>query len=83
MTDTIGMIVTIEPGFYRIPRLLERPEEVGELESALDRAELGRYADVRGIRIEDDVLVASSGADVLTAGIPKEPREVEEAMRPA
>ncbi|HEY3496110.1 MAG TPA: aminopeptidase P family protein [Polyangiaceae bacterium] len=78
-----GMLVTIEPGFYRIPRLLERPEEVGDLEDALDRTELARYADVRGIRIEDDVLVTASGADVLTAGIPKEPREVEEAVRSA
>ena len=32
-----GMAVTIEPGFYRIPMLLEHPEEVGDLESALDR----------------------------------------------
>ena len=77
-----GMIVTIEPGFYRIPHLLERPEEVGALESALDRQELERYADVRGIRIEDDVLVVPAGAEVLTAGIPKEPRDVELAVRP-
>jgi Xaa-Pro aminopeptidase len=77
-----GMIVTIEPGFYQIPHLLERPEEVGDLESALDRKELARYADVRGIRIEDDVLVVDSGADVLTASIPKEPSDVENAVRP-
>jgi Xaa-Pro aminopeptidase len=77
-----GMIVTIEPGFYQIPRLLERPEEVGDLESALDRNELARYADVRGIRIEDDVLVVATGADVLTASIPKDPRDVEQAVRP-
>ena len=76
-----GMIVTIEPGYYRIPYLLERPEEVGELESALDRRVLGELADVRGIRIEDDVLVTETGAEVLTASIPKAPRDVEEAMR--
>ena len=75
------MIVTIEPGYYRIPYLLERPEEVGELESALDRRVLGELADVRGIRIEDDVLVTETGAEVLTASIPKAPRDVEEAMR--
>jgi Xaa-Pro aminopeptidase len=66
-----GMAVTIEPGFYRIPHLLERPEEVGTLESALDRSVLARYADVRGIRIEDDVLVTESGCEVLTRAIPK------------
>jgi Xaa-Pro aminopeptidase len=76
-----GMIVTIEPGFYQIPQLLERPEEVGDLDSALDRGELARYSDVRGIRIEDDVLVVPSGARVLTQSIPKEPADVEHAVR--
>jgi Xaa-Pro aminopeptidase len=76
-----GMIVTIEPGYYRIPYLLERPEEVGELEAALDRDVLARFADVRGIRIEDDVLVTPAGAEVLTASIPKTPADVEAAMR--
>jgi Xaa-Pro aminopeptidase len=80
---TPGMIVTIEPGFYRIPYLLERPSEVGDLEAALDRAVLARHADVRGIRIEDDVLVTEAGAEVLTAVIPKLPDEVEAAMRAA
>jgi Xaa-Pro aminopeptidase len=76
-----GMVVTIEPGFYRIPYLLERPEEVGDLESALDRSVLARFSDVRGIRIEDDVLVTPTGADVLTQSIPKSVDDVEAAMR--
>ena len=40
------------------------------------------FADVRGIRIEDDVLVTETGADVLTAAIPKSPDDVEAAMSP-
>ncbi|HSU39382.1 MAG TPA: M24 family metallopeptidase, partial [Polyangiaceae bacterium] len=78
-----GMVVTIEPGYYRIPYLLDRPEEVGELESALDRRVLAELADVRGIRIEDDVLVTDTGAEVLTASIPKAPSDVEAAVRGA
>jgi Xaa-Pro aminopeptidase len=76
-----GMCVTIEPGFYRIARILERPSEVGELEGVLDRAELARFADVRGIRIEDDVLVTETGREVLSAGVPKSIADVELAMR--
>jgi Xaa-Pro aminopeptidase len=72
-----GMVVTIEPGFYRIPRLLSDPEEVQDLESALDRSALQRFSDVRGIRIEDDVLVTGHGNDVLTASIPKTIEQVE------
>jgi Xaa-Pro aminopeptidase len=76
-----GMAVTIEPGFYQIPALLQTELEVGELESALDRQRLAQFADVRGIRIEDDVLVTESGAEVLTRAIPKTIDEVEAATR--
>ena len=39
-----------------------------------------QFDDVRGIRIEDDVLVTETGAEVLTAGIPKTASDVEAAM---
>jgi Xaa-Pro aminopeptidase len=77
------MALTIEPGFYQIRRLLDRPEEVGALESFLRRDVLAQFADVRGIRIEDDVLVTETGAEVLSASIPKAPDDVEAAMRGA
>ena len=75
-----GMCVTIEPGFYQIPRILARASEVGELESALNRSELLRFADVRGIRIEDDVLVTELGSEVLSAAVPKTIDDVQDAM---
>lgn len=75
-----GMCVTIEPGFYQIPRILSRPSEVGDLEGALDRAELARFGDVRGIRIEDDVLVTATGAEVLSRAVPKSIDDVEHTM---
>ncbi|HET7541651.1 MAG TPA: aminopeptidase P family protein [Polyangiaceae bacterium] len=76
-----GMCVTIEPGFYQIPALLTNVSETAELESALDRQRLAEFADVRGIRIEDDVLVTEDGCEVLTRAIPKTIDEVEAAVR--
>jgi Xaa-Pro aminopeptidase len=75
-----GMCVTIEPGFYQIPRILSRPEELGELESALNRSELSRFSDVRGIRIEDDVLVTATGSEILSQAVPKSIDDIEQIM---
>ena len=76
-----GMCVTIEPGFYQIPALLASAAEMESIESALDRKRLAEFADVRGIRIEDDVLITASGSEVLTGAIPKTAAEVEAAVR--
>lgn len=78
-----GMAVTVEPGFYQVPFLLQQPERVGLDASALHVERLAPFADVRGIRIEDDVLVTEQGHEVLTAALPKEPAAIEEAVRAA
>jgi Xaa-Pro aminopeptidase len=72
-----GMLVTIEPGFYQVPSLLADPARVGLAASALNRAKLAVYQDVRGIRIEDDVLVTDRGSEVLTHALGSTPDEVE------
>src|SRR5262249_35064635 len=61
-----GMAVTIEPGLYRVPAILEQPELARLAGDRLDRRRLAQFDDVRGIRIEDDVLVTESGREVLT-----------------
>jgi Xaa-Pro aminopeptidase len=76
-----GMAVTIEPGFYQIEQILRDPKQLGDVSDALNTAELARYSDVRGIRIEDDVLVTATGSEVLTRAIPKSVSEVEAAVR--
>jgi Xaa-Pro aminopeptidase len=72
-----GMCVTIEPGFYRIPALLDDPDALGDLRRSMNFSVLEQLSDVRGIRIEDDVLVTDDGAEVLTARIPKRIEDVE------
>jgi len=75
-----GMAVTIEPGFYQVPAILNDRELTAPFEKDIDRDKLARFADVRGIRIEDDVLVTTGDPEVLTASIPKAPDDVEAAM---
>jgi Xaa-Pro aminopeptidase len=72
-----GMAVTIEPGLYIVPSILDDPELSKKSAGRLDRGRLAAYAGVRGIRIEDDVLVTAGGSEVLTAAIPKTPDDVE------
>lgn len=76
-----GMAVTIEPGFYQVPAILRDARYVGAVGDDLRRDVLARYADVRGIRIEDDVLCTNGEPEVLTSLVPKDASEVEAAMR--
>jgi len=76
-----GMAVTIEPGFYNVPGILNDATLTAPIGSDLDRDRLSTFADVRGIRIEDDVVVTDGDPEVLTAAIPKAPADVERAMR--
>lgn len=77
-----GMVVTIEPGIYLVPAILERQALVGPLvaDGAFDPAAVARFADVRGIRIEDDVLCTTTEPEVLTVAIPKQASAVESAV---
>jgi hypothetical protein len=56
--------------------LLADPDRVGDLRDAIDWRVLDHFVDVRGIRIEDDVLVTEGGAEVLTRDIPKSVAEI-------
>ncbi len=75
-----GMAVTIEPGFYQVPGILADDNLVGAVGDDLRRDVLEKYADVRGIRIEDDVLITDGGCEVMTAGVPKQATEIEAIM---
>ncbi len=75
-----GMAVTVEPGFYQVPAILSDPRFTEALGADFVRDNLARFADVRGIRIEDDVLVTDGDPLVLTGGAPKQPDEIEKLM---
>lgn len=72
-----GMVVTIEPGFYQVPAILNDPERRSRYEGMVNWERLAEFSDVRGIRIEDDVLVTETGAEVLSADLPTDPAAIE------
>lgn len=72
-----GMAVTIEPGFYQVPAILNDPQRRETYRDAVNWERLGKFSDVRGIRIEDDVLVTKAGSEVLTADLPNEIEAIE------
>lgn len=77
-----GMLVTIEPGLYMVPAILERKALVEPLvaDGSFRPDALARFSDVRGIRIEDDVLCTTTDPEVLTAAIPKDAEAVQSVV---
>ncbi len=72
-----GMAVTVEPGFYQVPAILNDPERTRPAGDRLCRDCLASYRDVRGIRIEDTILVTNEGRENLTAALPKDGDAIE------
>lgn len=61
----VGHAVTIEPGLYFIPVLLE-PLRVGPHADAVDWSLVEQLSPCGGIRVEDDVVVTAEGCDNLS-----------------
>ena len=75
-----GMVVTVEPGLYFIPALIDRWESEGRHKAFVNYEKVRSFLGVHGVRIEDDVLVTDGPPRVLGPGIPKEIGEVEAAL---
>lgn len=75
------MLVTIEPGFYQIPTLLQNPDLRQQYRDCVNWDRLAQFEDVRGIRIEDDVLVTPEGCQVLTSALPTQAADVEACVQ--
>jgi Xaa-Pro aminopeptidase len=74
-----GFVLTAEPGIYFIPALIDRWRNECLHADFIDYDKVESFRGFGGIRIEDDILVTSTGAVVLGPGIPKTIPEIEEA----
>jgi Xaa-Pro aminopeptidase/Xaa-Pro dipeptidase len=75
-----GMVITVEPGMYFIPALIDAWQQEGRFADMIDYDKFQAYRDFGGIRIEDNVLVTATGSRVLGTPIPKTVAEVEAIM---
>lgn len=66
-----GYLVTVEPGLYFIPPLLNDPGRRARFKHAVNWDLVDQKLGSGGVRIEDNVLVTAEGAENLTRSIPK------------
>ncbi len=59
-------VLTIEPGFYFIPLLLEQLKKNESISKKVNWAMIEKFSQYGGIRIEDNVVALKSGSDNLT-----------------
>jgi Xaa-Pro aminopeptidase len=72
-----GHVMTVEPGLYFIPQLIEKWKAEKQFTDFINYNKLKSYLDFGGIRIEDDVLITKKKQRVLGLPIPKTIKEVE------
>jgi Xaa-Pro aminopeptidase len=77
----VGMVVTIEPGFYQVPGILQDKERRDRYANLVNWERLEQFADVRGIRIEDDILITTQGNEVLSQALPTAADKIEEIVQ--
>lgn len=75
-----GFVLTIEPGIYFIPELIDLWRGQGKFTDFINYDAVEAYKDFGGIRNEEDYLITENGSRRLGKKIPLTPDEVE-AMR--
>ncbi|MEP2446867.1 MAG: aminopeptidase P family protein [Balneola sp.] len=75
-----GMVVTIEPGIYFVPAVLEPAITDPEKNQFLNTEKVESLLGFGGVRIEDDIIVTEDGMENMT-NVPKEVGEIEDLMK--
>ncbi|SDP87672.1 Xaa-Pro aminopeptidase [Mucilaginibacter sp. OK268] len=72
-----GYVLTVEPGIYIIPELIDRWKAENKYADFINYDVLNTYRDFGGIRIEDNFLITDTGSHLLGKYLPKTLKEIE------
>lgn len=64
------MVVTVEPGIYFVPALLQDPDHRSRHRDQVDWDRVDTMLGFGGIRIEDNVLITQDGHEIITRDVP-------------
>lgn len=72
-----GFALTIEPGIYFIPELIDQWRSEGKFTEYIDYEKLDAWKAFGGVRIEDNYVITEAGSQLIGPPIPKTIEEVE------
>lgn len=78
-----GFVVTVEPGLYFIPELIQLRKEQGRYRDFVNYAKAEELQDAGGYRVEDDFIITEEGARLLGIPIPKSADAIEAIRKEA
>lgn len=78
-----GFVVTIEPGIYIIPELIDMFKAENKYTDFINYKELEGYRNFGGIRVEDDYVVTATGSQLLGTPLVRSSHDVEEVRMKA
>jgi len=73
-----GFVITVEPGLYFNPDLINEWSAEKKFESFINYDRLENFKNVSGIRIEEDFLISTQGSQLLGKPLAKTADEIEE-----
>lgn len=78
----VGHVLTVEPGCYFIPALIDQWEAEGTNKDFINFDALKAYRTFGGIRLEDDIVITETGCRMLgSKRLPITPEDVEREMQ--